>query len=142
MARARCTVEALATGDVPAVCVKTGVACTNVVALRLRPPLLRMFAEPLTTPAVVAMVPRRVRLHAWLVRLSYAAIAVAVVALVPAIVGVGTGAWIAFEAAILAYIALVATGALLWLGAIRERDEVVLTRVHPNFARAVEELSR
>jgi hypothetical protein len=139
VARARFTREELASGDVPAVCVKTGVPCTNVVALRLRPPVLRVFAEPLTTPAVVAMVPARVRIHARLVRLSYVALAVAVLALGWLILGAGTPAALALGAAIVAYVALVATGAFLWLGAICERDDVVLIRVHPNFARAVED---
>jgi hypothetical protein len=70
------------------------------------------------------------------------ALAVAVVALVLTVVGAGTGAALVLAGAVVAYVALVATGAFLWLGAIRERDDVVLTRVHPNFARAVEELSR
>jgi hypothetical protein len=140
VANARCTREELATGDVPAICVKTGVPCTNVVALRLRPPLLRMFAAPLTTPAIVAMVPARVRLHARLVVLSYVALALAVLGIVLLILGVGTPAAAALIVGVVAYVALLATGMYVWLSAIVERDDdVVLLRVHPNFARAVEE---
>jgi hypothetical protein len=125
MARVRCRIADVETGDLPAICAKTGVDCANPVAVRLRVGIRRVHG-------VLPIVAGRARLVRVLVRGSWVLIAI------------GFGAWFLARpiavAAFAAYIALALVGDRLWLAARpgQTNDEMMLTRVHPNFAAAVD----
>jgi hypothetical protein len=115
-----------ARGDFPAVCAKTGVDCANAVAVRLR-----IGVRPIR--GVLPIVRTRVRVVRVLMAVSYVVLLVAAFLLfsVPAL---------AIAAAAL-YAVLYLIGDRLWLAAARAgtREELVLRRVHPRFAAAVDE---
>jgi hypothetical protein len=125
MARVACRIADVESGDLPAICAKTGVDCANPVAVRLRVGIRRV-------NGVLPIVAGRARLVRVLVRCSWVLLAV------------GFGAWFAARpvgyAMFAAYVALVLVGDSLWLAArpANTSDEMVLTRVHPNFAAAVD----
>ncbi len=139
MSRVRIAVDDLERGDVPALSIKTGRPCAapTGVTLRVRGPG-RVLAVR-RVHAVVAIEPARARMRAAVVRLSaVCALVVPAAILVALFVSAPAGLLLAVVAAA-GYLTLVAVGELLWFGA-READQpafVVLTRVHPEFARAV-----
>ena len=125
MARVTCRIADVEAGDLPAICAKTGVDCANPVAVRLRVGIRRV-------NGVLPIVPGRARLVRVLVRGSWVLLAI------------GFGVWFAARpvgyAMFAAYVALVLAGDRLWLAGrpAETNDEMVLTRVHPNFAAAVD----
>lgn len=128
MAEVEVTLQALTSGETPAISVKTGKPCSHPVGMTLRTSPLAVFKPRYA--AVLALEPSRVTLRRILVLLSYAVLIGAMVFLflAPAI-GV---------AGFVLYAAVLALGEWLWVG-LREstrQDSVVLTRVHPEFARA------
>jgi hypothetical protein len=125
MARVTCRIADVEAGDLPAICAKTGVVCANPVAVRLRVGIRRVHG-------VLPIVARRARLVRVLVRCSWVVLAIGVV-------GWFTARPIGI-AAFVAYVALVLAGDRLWLAArpADANDEMILTRVHPNFAAAID----
>jgi hypothetical protein len=125
MARVRCRIADVETGDLPAICAKTGVDCANPVAVRLRVGIRRVHG-------VLPIVATRARLVRVLVGCSWVLLAI------------GFGAWFVARplaiAMFAAYLALVVVGDRLWLGArpAETNAEMMLTRVHPNFAAAID----
>jgi hypothetical protein len=128
MAEVEVTLQALANGETPAISVKTGKRCTHPVGMTLRTSPLAVFKPRYA--AVLALESSRVTLRRVLVLLSYAVLIAAMVfLLLSPLVGI---------AGFVLYAAVLALGEWLWIG-IREgtsTDSVVLTRVHPEFARA------
>jgi|tagenome__1003787_1003787.scaffolds.fasta_scaffold20242950_2 hypothetical protein len=126
MARVTCRIADVEAGDLPAICAKTGVACANPVAVRLRVGIRRVHG-------VLPIVAARARLVRVLVRCSWVLLAIGFVAwFVARPLGVAMFA---------AYVVLVLLGDRLWLAARPgdSNDEMIVTRVHPNFAAAVDE---
>jgi hypothetical protein len=111
-------------GDVPAVCAITGVPCANPVGVRLR-----IGVRPVH--GVLPIVPSRVSLYRWLVRGSFF---VLVAALAAVFFSFGLAAVL-----VIAYAGLFFVGNRLWIGSkpADTREEIVVTRVHRNFADAV-----
>jgi hypothetical protein len=128
MAEVEVTLQALANGETPAISVKTGKRCTHPVGMTLRTSPLAVFKPRYA--AVLALESSRVTLRRVLVLASYAVLIAAMVfLLLSPVVGI---------AGFVLYAAVLALGEWLWIG-IREgtaKDSVVLTRVHPEFARA------
>jgi hypothetical protein len=112
-------------GDFPAVCAKTGVDCDNPVAVRLR-----IGVRPIR--GVLPIVRSRVRIVRAMMAVSY--VALLFVLFVFTVPGLGI-------AAAGLYVVLYLIGNRLWLAAARAdtREELVLRRVHPRFAAAVDE---
>ena len=125
MARVQCRIADVEAGDVPAICAKTGVDCATPVAVRLRVGIRRVHG-------VLPVVASRARLVRVLVRCSWVLLAA------------GLGAWFVARplgiAILASYVVLVLAGDRLWIGArpVDAADEMMLTRVHPNFAAAVD----
>lgn len=137
MARAVVRSADLEAGDVPAVSVKTGRACANPVAIALRPTSTAWSPGGRKIVAVVPLEPRRVREHRLLNRGGWIVLG----GLVGSLFVIGALGPVPAAAFFVAYVALVVTGDRRWIGArLGARDgEVVLTRVHRAFARAVDE---
>jgi hypothetical protein len=125
MARVTCRIADVEAGDLPAICAKTGVACANPVAVRLRVGIRRVHG-------VLPIVARRARLVRVLVRCSWVVLAI------------GFAAWFTARPVGIAsfgvYVVLVLAGDRFWLAArpAEASDEMIVTRVHPNFAAAVD----
>src|SRR5262249_27869367 len=117
-------VDALERGDVPALSVKTGRPCANPVGVRLRVGLRRVYA-------VLPVEAGRAQLRRALGWASYALLFATIISVFVA--------WpLALVLGVL-YVADVAVGELLWIGAREgaDRDTIRLVRVHPAFAAAV-----
>jgi len=140
MARVRVRIDDLQRGDLPALSIKTGEACTNPVAIVLRP------EQRLWSPAgpklavVVPLEPARARAHRGMTRVGWGLLAVGAAALAAAVTGAGSAVLVLAGVSLAAYAGLVVIGELLWVGS-KPADgdrEVELTRVHRAFARAVD----
>ena len=147
-------VDDLERGDLPAVCAKTGKPCDGLVrdTLRVVPAwvaalvyagvvpflILRLYFSR-RVDAKLPIAPARVRRIRGLVRAAWIAMVVGAAGLASAIFGAGAIGILALLAGLVAYLVTVFAGNLLWLGAIASRrpDVVILTRVHPDFARAL-----
>ena len=156
MARAAVRVDDLERGDLPAVCAKTGVPCDGLVrdSLRVVPPWVAALVYAFVVPflilrlyfsrrveAKIPIAPARVELIRRLVRGAWIAIVIAAAGLASAIFGAGAVGVLALLVGVVAYLAIVFVGDLLWVGAVTSKrsDVVILTRVHPEFARALRE---
>lgn len=141
MARVRVRVDDLERGDLPALSVKTGAACANPVALVLRPEQTPWSPLGPKVSAIVPMEPRRVRTHRLATRVSWGLLVVFAASLAAAITGAGSAVLLLALLAIVAYVGLMIVGDLRWVGSKSSdhEGEVVLTRVHEEFARAVDE---
>jgi hypothetical protein len=141
MASVRVRVDDLERGDLPALSAKSGTACANPVAIVLRPEQRPWSPLGPRVDAVVPLEARRVRGRRVLARVSWAALVAGAAALVAAFTGGGSAAAVLVLVAVAAYGVLVTVGELRWIGArpSGEAGEIVLTRVHPAFARAVDE---
>ena len=154
MARAPVRVDDLERGDLPAVCAKTGVPCDGLVrdTLRVVPAWVAALVYALVVPflilrlymsrrveAKLPIAPARVTRIRGLVRAAWVAMVVGAAGLASTIFGAGVIGVLALLAGIGAYLAIVFVGNMLWVGAISSRrpDVVILTRVHPEFARAL-----
>lgn len=149
-------VDDLECGDLPFVCAKTGVPCDGLVKDRLRvvpawvaalvwaavvPFLILRLYTSKRVEAKLPIAPARVQRIRSLVRGAWIAMALAAAGLASAIFGSGAVGGVALVVGVVAYVAIVAAGDLLWVGAVASRrtDVVFLTRVHPEFARALNE---
>jgi len=141
MARVRVRIGDLTRGDLPALSVKSGEACANPVAIVLRPELRPWSPAGPKIPVIVPLEPARARTRRRLTRAAWIVLVVAAAAFVAAITGAGSAVLLLAGAALVVYIALMIVGEILWIGSKPSgRDgELVLTRVHPAFARAVDE---
>jgi fatty acid desaturase len=156
MARAAVRVDDLEHGDLPAVCAKTGVPCDDLVrdSLRVVRPwvaaLVYVFVVPFLilrlyfsrrVEAKLPIAPARLERIRSLVRAAWIAMVIAAAGLASAIFGAGAVGVIALVVGLVAYVGIVFVGDLLWVGAIASprADVVILTRVHPEFARALRE---
>jgi hypothetical protein len=156
MARAAVRVEDLERGDLPAICAKTGVECDGLVRDTLRvvpgwvaalvyaggvPYLILRLYFSTRVEARIPVAPARVQRIRGLVRAAWVAVALAAAGLGSAPFGAGPVAAVALLVGVVGYVAIVLAGDLLWVGAIASRrpDVVTLTRVHPEFARALRE---
>jgi hypothetical protein len=121
MASVEIPLEHLQIGDVPAISVKTGRPCANPVAMRFH--YIR---------AVLPIEPERARLHRAFVWAGWPLLAIELIFLFvqPIVTGIG----------LLLYVLLYVLDQALWIGAKAgtEKGMVLLTRVHPAFAAAVE----
>ena len=157
MVVAAARVDDLERGDLPAVCAKTGEPCETLVkdTVRVVPrwvsPLVFLFVFPYfigrayTSRSIEAKLPiaagRRERIRK-LVRVSWFALVLAVAGLSAALFGAGAVGGIALVVGLMAYLLIVYAGDQMWVGArpSRRSDVVILTRVHPEFARALNEI--
>jgi len=141
VARVRVRIDDLERGDLPALSVKTGRACANPVAVVLRPEQRPWSPLGPRVSAILPLEATRVRARRLLIRISWVVLVVAAAALAAAVTGVGSAVLLLAVVAIVAYVGLMIVGDLRWVGAkpSERDDEVVVTRVHPAFARAVDE---
>jgi hypothetical protein len=141
MARVRVRIDDLERGDLPALSVKTGAECANPVALVLRPEQRPWSPLGPKISAIVPLEARRVRTRRVLTRLSWVLLVVFGASLAAAVSGAGSAVLLLAVLALVAYVALMIVGDLRWVGSKpSEHDgDVVLTRVHDAFARAIDE---
>ena len=156
MARAPVRVDDLERGDLPMVCAKTGVPCDGLVKDRLRvvpawvaalvyagvvPFLILRLYLSTRVEAKLPIAPARVQRIRRLVRVAWIAMVLGAAGLVSVIFGAGAVGVLALIVGLVAYLVVMLVGDLLWVGAIASRrpDVVILTRVHPAFARALAE---
>ena len=158
MAVAAARVDDLERGDLPAICAKTGVPCDGLVkdTLRVVPRWVSPLAILLIVPYFVARAyavaahrgeaarSRRTRMERIrrLVRVAWIALVVAAAGLRRRCSSARAwSALVAFVAGLVAYLVIVYVGDQMWVGArpSRRDDVVILTRVHPEFARALAE---
>jgi hypothetical protein len=141
MARVRVRIDDLERGDLPAMSVKSGAACANPVAIVLRPEQRPWSPAGPRIPVIVPLEPARARTRRRLTRAAWVVLVAAAAAFVAALTGAGSAVLLLAGAALVAYVALMIVGEVRWIGAKPSDDpgEVVLTRVHPAFAHAVDE---
>ena len=141
MARVRVRIDDLERGDLPALSVKTGASCTHPVALVFRPEQRPWSPLGPRIEGVVPLEASRVRARRLLTRTGWVLLVVGAAALVAALTGAGSAIALFGVLAFVAYAVLVAAGELRWVGSrpAEHEDEIMLTRVHRAFARAVDE---
>ena len=154
MAVAAARVDDLERGDLPEICAKTGVPCDVFVKDRLRvvprwvPPLAVLLIVPYFVARAYAghsievqlpISPARRERIRLLVRASWIALVLAAAGFAASFFGAGVVSLIALVAGVAAYVVIVYVGDQMWVGARPgpSDDVVVLTRVHPEFARAL-----
>jgi hypothetical protein len=129
-------IEDLEAGNVPAISVMSGEACSNPVAIPLRPGSRPWSPGGRKVVAVLPVEPARVKEHKILTNASW----VVLVALIAAVLAAFAVGWVPAAVACLIYALLVVVGDARWIAAKpKDRDFVTLVRVHREFARAVEE---
>ncbi len=106
MARVRVRIDDLEQGDLPALSVKTGVACANPVALVLRPETRLLSPLGRKISAIVPLEARRVRARRSVTRLAWIALVVGLAALAAAVSGAGSAVLLLAAFAGVAYVAL------------------------------------
>ncbi|HEV7526636.1 MAG TPA: hypothetical protein VGP92_16835 [Acidimicrobiia bacterium] len=144
MARVHVRVDDLERGDLPALSVKTGVRCANPVAIVLRPEQRPWSPVGPKISAILPLEPRRARARRRSTRVTWILLVTGAAALGAALTGVGSAVLLLAAGALVAYLGLVLVGELRWVGSKpSDHDgEIVLTRVHRAFARAVDEQYR
>lgn len=147
-------VDDLEAGNLPAVCAKTGVECDGLVrdSLRVVPRWVAALVWAGVVPFLILrlyfsrrvevklpIAPGRVQRIRTLVRGAWIAMVVAAAGLASSIFGAGGVGILALLIGAVGYVSIVFIGDLLWVGGIASRraDVVILTRVHPEFARAL-----
>ena len=157
MAEAAARVEDLEQGHLPAVCAKTGEPCDVPVkdTLRVVPRWVSALAVLAVVPYFVArayasrriearlpLAPGRLERIRRLVRGAWVALVLAAAGVSAALVGAGAVGVVAFLVGVFAYLVIVYTGDQMWVGArpSRRTDVVILTRIHPAFASALDEM--
>ena len=156
MADGAARVDDLERGALPPICAKTGVPCDGLVKDTLRvvprwvPPLAILLIIPyfvgrayasrrieVKLPISAARIERIRRL----VRFSWIALVAAAAGFSALFFGAGVIGLAAFVAGLVAYLLIVYVGDQMWVGGRPSgRDDVViLTRIHPEFARALTE---
>jgi hypothetical protein len=142
MARVQVLIDDLERGDLPAVCVKSGGPCANPVGVTLRPGGHAWTPFAQRVHAILPMDARRARRIRASQRASWALLFVALAGFVASVTGGGAIALTIGVVALVVYGALVIVGDRSSVGArpVPGADTtIVLTRVHPEFARAVDE---
>lgn len=141
MGRVRVRVDDLERGDLPALSVKTGASCANPVAIVLRPEQTPWSPLGPKISAIVPLEASRARARRRFTRVTWVLLVAAAAAFVAALTGAGSAVLLLAVVALIAYAALVFAGEMRWIGAKPSpvEGEVVLTRVHHAFARAVDE---
>jgi len=141
MTRVSVAVEDLDRGDLPALSVKTGRPCANPVAVVLRPEQRPWWPSGPKVASVLPIEPERVRARRWFTRVSWALLVIAAAGVVASFTGAGGVGFAGAIVAALAYTVTVAIGEWQWVGSKpgEQPGELVLTRVHRAFARAVDE---
>jgi len=141
MASVRARIDDLERGDLPALSVKTGRPCANPVALVLRPEQRPWSPLGPKIPVIVPMEPARARARRVSTRVTWVLLVAGLAALFAAFTGAGSAVALLAGLCLVAYALLVLIGERRWIGSKpSEHDgEVVLTRVHRAFARAVDE---
>ena len=154
MAVAEARVDDLERGDLPAICAKTGEPCVGLVkdTLWVVPRWVSVLAVFAIVPYYVGrmfssrrievtlpIAPSRLQWIRRFVRAAWVALVVAAAGLASAVFGAGVVGVAALIAGVAAYVLIVFAGDHIWVGArpTHSRDVVILTRVHPDFARAV-----
>jgi hypothetical protein len=155
MAVVAVAVDRLERGDLPFVCAKTGVPCEVFVKDRLNvvprwvPPLAVLLIVPYFVARTytarnlsveLPIAPARQERIRLLVRVSWIALVIALAGLSASFFGGGAPSAIVFVAGLLAYLGIVYAGDQMWVGARPgpAAEIVVLTRVHPEFVRALD----
>ena len=155
MAVAAVSVDRLERGDLPLICAKTGVPCEVFVKDRLRvvprwvPPLAVLLIVPYFVARTytarnlnveLPIAPARQNRIRLLVRGAWIALVISLAGLSASFFGGGAPSALVFLAGLLVYLAVVYAGDQMWVGARpgTDADNVVLTRVHPNFVRALD----
>jgi hypothetical protein len=138
--RVRVAIDDLERGDFPALSVKTGRPCANPMVIMLRPEQRPWSPSGPKFAAILPIEPERARARRWFTRASWALLVVAAAGLVGALTGAGAIGTVVAIAAVLGYAAIVTIGEMRWVGARpgERAGELVLTRVHPGFAHAVD----
>ena len=141
MARVRVRIDDLERGDLPALSVKTGAACANPVAIVLRPEQRPWSPGGPKIASILPLEAARARARRLSTRVTWVLLAACAAALAAAVTGAGSAVLLLAAVAFLAYVALVLVGEWRWVGSRSSQDEgeIVLTRVHRAFARAVDE---
>jgi hypothetical protein len=154
MAVVAARVDDLERGDLPAICAKTGEPCVGLVkdTLWAVPRWVSALAAFAVVPYYVARmwVGRRLEVTlpiapsrlAWIrrfVRAAWIALVAAAAGLAAALFGAGMIGVAALIVGVAVYVSIVYAGDHLWVGArpSHRPEVVILTRVHPDFARAV-----
>jgi fatty acid desaturase len=147
-------VDDLERGALPAICAKTGVPCDVLVKDRLKvvpswvPPLAVLLIVPYFVARAYAsrnidtklpIAPAHQERIRRLVRFAWVALVVAAAGLAASLFGAGTVSLIALLVGLVAYVVIVYIGDQMWVGARPGPTPaiVILTRVHPEFARAL-----
>jgi hypothetical protein len=154
MAEGAARVDDLEQGELPRICAKTGVACDGLVKDTLRvvprwvPPLAILLIFPYFIGRAYAsrriesklpIAPERIERIRTLVRSAWIALVAAAAGFAALFFGAGVIGLAAFGAGLLAYLVIVYVGDQMWVGGrpSRRDDVVILTRIHPAFARAL-----
>jgi hypothetical protein len=149
-------VDDLEQGALPPICAKTGVECDVLVKDTLRvvprwvPPLAILLIVPYfvgrayASRRIEAKLPiatERIERIRRLVRLAWIALVVAAAGFSALLFGAGVIGLAALAGGLLAYLVIVYAGDQMWVGGrpSRRDDVVILTRIHPEFARALAE---
>lgn len=155
MAVVAARVDDLERGQLPAICAKTGEPCDSLVKDTLRvvprwvPPLAVLLIVPYFVGRAYAsrkievklpIAPARRERIRRLVRGAWIALVLAAAGFASSFFGAGAVGLIALAAGLVAYVVIVYVGDQMWVGARPGPgpDVVVLTRVHPEFARALD----
>jgi len=157
MAMAAARVDDLERGDLPAICAKTGEPCVGLVkdtlwvvprwvsalaAFAIAPYYLGRMVASRRIEVTLPIAPSRLQWIRNFVRAAWVALVVAAAGLASAVFGEGVIGVLALIAGVAAYLLIVFAGDYIWVGArpTHSRDVVILTRVHPDFARAVDDM--
>jgi hypothetical protein len=138
--RVRVAIDDLERGDLPALSVKSGRPCANPVAVVLRPEQRPWSPTGPKVASILPIEPQRVRARHVFTRVSWALLVVTGAGLLAAFTGAGAIGGLVAIVGVLGYAATVAAGELRWVGARpgERAGEIVLTRVHREFACAVD----
>jgi hypothetical protein len=136
----RVAIDDLERGDLPALSVKTGRPCANPVAVVLRPKSHLWSPSAPNVASILPIEPERVRARRLFTRVSWALLVIAGAGLVATFTGAGAFGTIVVIFGVIGYAATVAVGEWRWVGArpAERAGELVLTRVHREFASAVD----
>jgi hypothetical protein len=157
MAVVAARVDDLERGDLPAICAKTGEPCVGLVkdTLWVVPRWVSALAVFLIVPyyagrlvagrrieVTLPIAPGRLQWIRRFVRAAWVALVFAAAGLAASLFGGGAVAFGALVAGLAAYVVIVYSGDHFWVGArpSHRSDVVNLTRVHPEFARAVTDM--
>jgi hypothetical protein len=157
MAMAAARVDDLERGDLPAICAKTGEPCVGLVkdtlwvvprwvstlaAFAILPYYVGRLLSSRRIEVTLPIAPSRLQWIRRFVRAAWVALVLAAAGLAAAVFGAGMIGVAALLVGLIAYVVIVYAGDQIWVGArpSHRDDVVILTRVHPHFARAVDNM--